>query len=78
MITAETLTMLTSLSAASLGAMLDESGYKGCVFTDAKFLGITNGGQYCYQVVYDDDEGSNFGKVFVTYDQYLFHMTADF
>jgi hypothetical protein len=37
---------------------------KGAKFRERKFLGITNGGQFCYSVV-DTDGGE--GKVFLTY-----------
>ena len=80
MITADTLKMLTGMGPTALARVLDHSGYSMCSFKSAKFLGITNGGEFCYSVTYYDDngEGEAQGKVFVKYDQNNHVMTADF
>ena len=81
MITAETLATLTQLSRSELAKILDTSGYSECSFKSARFLGITNGGQFCYTVVYFDEGGSEqdeIGKVFVTYNSADNSMKADF
>ena len=81
MITADTLKTLTKLNARDLALTLDVSGYTGCSFKTAQFLGITNGGQFCYKVTYHDDMGTGqdaVGKVFVTYNAEVDGMTADF
>lgn len=72
MITADKLNELTQLSRNRLSNIL---GTKGCNFNSARFLGITNGGQFCYSVTYTDSEEA--GKVFVTYDQTTDRITAD-
>ncbi len=80
MITAETLATLTQLSRSELAKILDTSGYSKCSFKSARFLGITNGGQFCYTVTYYNDniESEDVGKVFVTYNSADNSMKADF
>ena len=81
MITAETLKTLTSFTTHGLAMALHHSGYTGAAFKTAKFLGITNGGQFCYQVTYFDDAGTGkdeVGKVFLTYDPTEGKVTADY
>ena len=70
MITAEVLQTLTTFTKGALAKALDVSGYSMCAFKSAKFLGITNGGQFCYKVEYYDEDGrgATFGKVFLTYN----------
>lgn len=80
MITADELTKITNLTPGDLSMVLHDSGYTGCNFESAHFIGITNGGQFCYRVFYYDeaDTGeSEEGKVFITYN-HAKEMTADF
>jgi len=81
MILADTLRVLTTMGPTSLTEVLKHSGYTGCFFKTAEFLGITNGGDFCYKVTFHDEEAMNenaVGKVFVKYDQATHAMTADF
>lgn len=81
MITAEKLTEVTTLTRKDLARILDTSGYSMCAFETAKFVGITNGGQFCYKVTYYDEAGTGdheVGKVFVSLDQATGALTADF
>lgn len=80
MILAETLKTLTTQTPAGLTQILKASGYTGCFFKSATFLGMTNGGEFCYKVTYHDDsgEGEAVGKVFVKYDTATGYITADF
>lgn len=81
MLTADKIKVLTSLDKSSLARILDSSGYSMCSFKSAEFLGITNGGQFCYKVVYFDDAGTGkneIGKIFVTFDHANEKVTADF
>ena len=80
MILADTLKLLTTQTPTGLALILKHSGYTGCSFKSAKFLGITNGGDFCYQVTYYDDAGTGeeVGKVFVKYDTKNHAVTADF
>ena len=67
MITADKLALLTNMPAAMLQQALE---VKDVTFTGAKFLGISNGGEFCYNVVYRSPsfEGTDSTKVFVKYD----------
>ena len=67
MITADTLEVLTSYSPQYLTAAARHAGYKGPEFTSCKFLGITNGGQFCYFAVFHVQGGTDSTKVFLTY-----------
>lgn len=81
MITAEKLNELTSMGPRALARVLDQSGYSMCAFENVQFLGITNGGQFCYAVTYYDECGTgeeDVGKVFVKYDHSTGQMVADF
>lgn len=80
MITADKLKVLTELGPKGLAVFLERSGYTGCSFKKAVFVGITNGGQFAYKVTYHDDsgEGEEVGKVFISYDQSTDRITADF
>lgn len=81
MILADTLTYLTTFTPKVLAQVLDKSGYSMCSFKTAEFLGITNGGQFCYRVTYFDEAGTGqdeVGKVFISYDSATGAVTADF
>ncbi len=78
MITADKLTLLTNMPAAMLTMAAKEAGYKGPVFTACKFLGITNGGQFCYMGVYPVKDGSDSTKVFLSYDHDEDRVIADY
>jgi len=79
MITADRLQTLTTFTPKALAVALAQSGYKGVSFKTAKFLGITNAGQFCYSVTFYDEMmgGEVTDKVFLTYntDGYV---TADY
>lgn len=81
MILADTLKTLTTFTKGALARTLADSGYTGASFESAEFLGITNGGQFCYKVTYFDDAGTGeveTGKVFLTYDPVAGRVTADY
>jgi hypothetical protein len=67
MITAEKLKTLISLSAQDLTNMIRRAGYKEDRFLVAEFLGMTNGGQFCYKCLYPG-EFKDTCKVFVCMD----------
>jgi hypothetical protein len=79
-ITADTLKTLTTFTAPALAKALDVSGYSMQAFKSAKFLGITNGGQFCYRVEYYDEDGRGrtWDKVFLTYNPAEGRVSADF
>lgn len=80
MITADKVKLLTSQTPTGLSQILKHSGYTGCFFKRAEFVGITNGGQFAYRVNYHDDsgEGEAVGKVFLSYKKDTDTITADF
>ena len=80
MITADTLQTLTTFGPKGLAVLLADSGYSGASFKTIKFLGITNGGQFCYGVTYYDEsgEGEETGKVFLTYDHATGSVSAEY
>lgn len=77
MITTEKLQELISLSPSNLTNLVQNNGYKNAVISDVKFLGITNGGQFCYKVVYNLHGEEEFGKVFVAFNHLTGLITAD-
>lgn len=79
MITADKLTLLTNMPAVMLQTALGNKA-RGYDFKGAKFLGITNGGQFCYSVVYghEDFEGTDSTKVYITYNQAADQVIADY
>ena len=81
MIMADTLQYLVTLTPKLLAKILDASGYSMCSFQTAKFVGLTNGGEFCYKVTYFDEAGTGeneVGKVFVKYNTQDHSITADF
>jgi hypothetical protein len=78
MITADTLKTLTTFTAAALTRAVQDAGYKGDSFTGAKFLGMTNGGQFCYSVTRKAEEGTDSTKVFLSYDPTEGRVSADY
>jgi hypothetical protein len=77
MITPEVLKTLTSFSAPGLNMAARDNGYKGPAFSSCKFLGITNGGQFCYMAVFLVEGGTDSTKVFLTYDPTVGKVKAD-
>jgi len=68
MILADELNKFTTLDRYELSNILADSGYTDCSFNSVKFLGLTNGGNFCYAIKYFDEqsEGEQTGKVFVS------------
>jgi hypothetical protein len=71
MITADKLKLLTNMPSAMLEQALPLK--KRPKLQSARFLGITNGGEFCYSVV-DTDGGE--GKVFLKYDPTVDRVSA--
>lgn len=76
MITAETLNTLTTFTPTALQRALGNDA-QGLEFTSSKFLGITNGGQFCYTVVFHVKGGTDSAKVFLTYNPGEGRVSAD-
>jgi hypothetical protein len=71
---------MTTFTAPALTRAINLAGYKTDSFKESKFLGITNGGQYCYEVLYFDTMlGEDcYTKVFLTHDQFEGKVTAEY
>ena len=78
MILAETLTTLTTFTAPALTWAARDAGYKGPDFSSCRFLGITNGGQFCYTAVFHVKGGTDSTKIFLTYDHAKDRVIADY
>ena len=65
MITAEQLTTLTTFTAAALTKALANEDYQ---FSGTKFLGLTNGGEFCYKCTFPVKGGTDSTKVFLKFD----------
>ena len=80
MITADALKTLTSFTAPALNRAARDNGYTGPAFASSRFLGITNGGQFCYQaqfLINNGKDGTGNTKVFLTYNHAHGSVTAD-
>jgi hypothetical protein len=78
MITADKLALLTNMPAVMLTCAAQNAGYKGPEFTSCKFIGITNGGQFCYTAVFHVKGGTDSTKIFLTYDPTKDTVIADY
>ena len=78
MITADTLKVLTTFTAPALTRAAADAGYNGPVFSSCKFLGITNGGQFCYMAVFQVEGGTDSTKVFLNYNHAEDRVFADY
>ena len=83
MITAERLKEMIGYGPGDVALLLARSGYTGCSFENAEFVGITNASEFCYRVRYWDDGGGpeevlEDAKVFVKLDKDTQQLKADF
>jgi len=78
MITADTLKTLISYTAQDLTREAQRCGYRGPEFTGAKFLGITNGGQFCYMAVFHVKGGTDSTKVWLDYNHTVDKVYVDY
>ncbi len=56
------------LNTLSLEEAFVRNGYKDTKFINNKFLGITNGGEFCYEVLWDNEGEEGDSKVFIDLD----------
>ena len=61
-----------------LTAGIRKTGYKKDQFVKSEFLGMTNGGEFCYRTEYIQDNDVHRTKVFVKYDSVSDHATVDY
>jgi hypothetical protein len=68
MITAAQLKMLTTYDDAGLALTLEAQGNKNMLFQSAKFLGLTNGSEFCYAVTMLEVDKLVKAKVYLKFD----------
>ena len=78
MITANQLLLLTNMPSVILTEGIRDRGYKKDKFETSEFVGMTNGGQFCYKVSYIEDNELHDTKVFVSYDSTTSKVTVDY
>jgi hypothetical protein len=78
MITAEKLKLLTNFPADMLTLGIQKSGYKKDSFRTAKFVGITNGGEFCYRTTYLEEGEERITNVFVRYNPAEDRVSVDY
>ena len=80
MISAANIQYFTTLSPKHLNAIGYSSGYKDVKIRSAEFLGLTNGGEFCYSATFYDDvqDEEITAKVFVSYDPASDRASLDF
>ena len=64
MITAERLQHLINQTPKTLTELVDKEGVEFCL---SEFKGISNGGQFVYKVLYENDNGPKIGQVVLTW-----------
>ena len=67
MITADKLTLLINMPTAMLKQTLGKKGDEYNI-TGSRFLGLTNGGEFCYHIVHQVKGGTDSAKLFLRYD----------
>jgi hypothetical protein len=78
MILADKLKELISYSPEALTRIVQASGYTQDSVNEAMFIGMTNGGEFCYRVDYDDFGEMTTCKLFVKYDPTTGRVSADY
>ena len=81
MITADKLNEVTRLKKDALVSILENSSATpswAYAIKKCKFIGITNGGQFCYQAVYHVKGGTDSTKIFLTYNHAEDRVIADY
>jgi len=78
MITAKNVRYMIDIPLEHMKAIASNNKIKGLNITGVEFLGITNGGQFCYTAVFQVKDGTDSTKVFLTYDHTEDRVIADY
>lgn len=78
MIPADRVKILTELSATDLTAGIRRTGYKKHQFDTARFLGISNGGEFVYSTTVLENGEENVARVYVRYDSSADRIDVDY
>lgn len=78
MISAETVRLLGNLSVSSIGAFALQNKIKNAEkFVSSEFLGITNGGEFCYSVKCEDGNTTVTKKIFLSQDPVTYKILVN-
>ena len=80
MITADKLSEVTRIKKDALVSILENSSATpswAYAIKKCKFIGITNGGQFCYQAVFQVAGGTDSTKVFLDYNHTMDRVFCD-
>ena len=81
MITADKLNEVTRIKKDALVSILENSSATpswAYAIKKCKFIGITNGGQFCYMAVFQVKGGTDSTKVFLDYNHTMDRVFADY
>ncbi len=76
MITAKNVKYMIDIPVEHLKAIALQNKIKDYAITGAKFLGMTNGCEFCYHIVHAVKGGSDSAKMFLRYDPTADRVTA--
>jgi hypothetical protein len=68
MITASNVRYMIDIPVEHMKAIAVENKIKGYEITGVKFLGMTNGSEFCYTIVHAVKGGTDSAKMFLKYD----------
>jgi hypothetical protein len=77
MILANTVKEIINYTAVDIARILRRCAWGNDPIRSAKFLGLTNSGDFCFQITFDDPDGSGIGKVYLKQDA-AGYVVADF
>lgn len=76
MITANNVRYMIDIPVEHMKAIAVENKIKGYEITSCKFLGMTNGSEFCYHIVHAVKGGTDSAKLFLRYDPTADRVTA--
>jgi hypothetical protein len=76
MITAKNVRYMIDIPLEHLKVIAVDNKIKNFVITGAKFLGMTNGCEFCYTIVHAVKGGTDSAKMFLRYDPTADRVTA--
>jgi hypothetical protein len=77
MITAKNVRYMIDIPVKHLKAICIQNGINNYDIVGALFLGMTNGGEFCYKVVHRVLDGTDSAKLFLRYDPIEDRVTAN-
>ena len=68
MLSRETVNTLMNLTSTAINICARENGYRDTHFIQSSFIGITENLQFCYEVIFREDDEMQSGKVYLWKD----------